>query len=134
MVTVDVLYSPIIPLLPIPSFQIRSQNAHTILGNVDIVGTPGTVIPGPTRTFTPTPTATNTPTSTLTGTLESTPTQTNTPIFSPTPTITPTPILTSTGGPCDTSQLILSVSIIKTEIDATINNKFAEFTFNQNHG
>ena len=132
VVTVDVLYSPIIPLLPIPSFQIRSQNAHTILSNVQIVGTPGTIVPGPSSTFTPTPTDTNTPTitpdptDTPTGTLTP-PADTSTPTLTPTPTLTLTPTLTPTGGPCDTNQLILSVSIINGQIHATINNKFTTF-------
>ncbi len=131
VVTVDVLYQPIVPLVPIPSFHIRSENAHTVLGHVDIVGTPGTQVAGPTST--PTPTPTDTPTPTITPTPTETPegyippTPTITPIFTDTPTPTPTPTETlapsptPTGGPCDSNNFLISVSITHSIIDATLN-------------
>lgn len=89
-------YEPVINIPGISGFDIRSENARTILSNIRIVGTPPSPMPTfttiPTRTLTPTPTYTFTPT--LTG--QPTPTQTLTPTITQTPTITPTPTVTHT--------------------------------------
>jgi hypothetical protein len=98
-------YSPIIAFLGLNGFDIISENARTILVNVDVVGTPlppvssntPTHTPGPSPTRTPNYTPTKTPTVTLTRTPTLTPTITQTktpggPTETPiTPTITPTP-------------------------------------------
>jgi hypothetical protein len=99
-------YEPIVKLPGIPGFDIRSQNARTILSNILIVGTPPSPMPTntrtPTKTLTPTLTPTltatmtgqPTPTDTLTPTITQTPTITHTPTITPTPTTTPTPSAT----------------------------------------
>jgi hypothetical protein len=96
VVEVTTWYEPIIKFLGFKGFEIRSQNARTILSNIRIVGTPPSPMPTfttvPTRTHTPTPTYTFTPT--LTG--QPTPTKTLTPTITQTPTITPTPTVTHT--------------------------------------
>ncbi len=40
VVQVDVGYSPVVPLLPIPSFNLHTQNTHTILQEAKVVATP----------------------------------------------------------------------------------------------
>ena len=108
-------YEPIISFLGFNGFDIVSENARTILTNVQIVGTPPTPYPtntptptkSPTPTDTPTPTSTDTPggppTNTPTVTLTPTPTSTGTPLgtitITPTPTETPTPTPTFTPTP-----------------------------------
>jgi hypothetical protein len=92
-------YSPIIPFLGLTGFDINSENARTILVNVDVVGTPMppmptntlTRTPGPSPTRTPNYTPTISPTSTESGTPTDTPTITQTWEPTQTPTITPTP-------------------------------------------
>jgi len=102
-------YSPIIAFLGFAGFDITSENARTILVNVDIVGTavqpvPTNTVtrtPGPSPTKTPFYTPTKTPTITLTPTVTRTPTitQTNDPSQTPaTPTITATPACSVSGG------------------------------------
>ena len=87
-------YEPVINIPGISGFDIRSENARTILSNIRIVGTPPSPMPTfttiPTRTLTPTPTYTFTPT--LTG--QPTPTQTLTPPLTQTPPIPPPPPVT----------------------------------------
>lgn len=100
-------YSPMIPFLGLNGFDINSENARTILVNVDVVGTPlppapsntPTRTPGPSSTYGPTPTRTRTPTVTQTGTETLTPTITQTYDLTHTPTITPTPACIINGGP-----------------------------------
>ena len=104
-------YEPIIAFLGLDGFDIISENARTILVNVDIVGTP--LPPAPTNTVTrtptpilpptrtPTPTRTDTPggptrTSTATSTTTLTPTITST--TTPTSIFTPTPVCVINGG------------------------------------
>ncbi len=92
-------FSPIIPILGVDGFDINSENARTILVNVDVVGTPMppmptntlTRTPGPSPTRTPNYTPTISPTSTQSGTPTHTPTVTQTWDPTQTPTITPTP-------------------------------------------
>jgi len=110
-------YSPIIEFLGFNGFDINSENARTILVNVDVVGTPlppaPTRTPKPTNTTGPTPTntpkhPTKTPTITLTPTAPTPtktftrtpggPTDTPTPTTTQTPTVTPTPFCIVTGG------------------------------------
>lgn len=100
-------YEPFIAFLGLHGFDIQSENARTILANVDVVGTPGppvptmtkTRTPGPAPTNTPNYTATKTPTVTQTGTETNTPTVTLTTDPTLTPTITPTPACIVNGGP-----------------------------------
>ena len=102
-------YAPIIPFLGFAGFDIPSENARTILVNVDVVGTSVppvptntlTRTPGPSPTKTPFYTATKTPTITLTPTITRTPTVTQTydPSLTPnTPTVTATPACSVSGG------------------------------------
>jgi hypothetical protein len=102
-------YAPIIPFLGFAGFNIISENARTILVNVDVVGTAvppvatntRTSTPGPYYTPTETPTPSKTPTITLTPTVTHTPTITQTydPSQTPdTPTVTPTPACIVNGG------------------------------------
>ncbi|HET7011813.1 MAG TPA: TadE/TadG family type IV pilus assembly protein [Anaerolineales bacterium] len=95
VVSVTLLYAPIVPLVPLPPIPINSETARTIL--IDIAAGPtATVGPPsvPTSTFTlgPTPTASDTPT----------PSDTPTAGPSPTPTITDTPLPTNTSLPTRT--------------------------------
>jgi hypothetical protein len=104
-VRIDILYSPIIPLVPIPTFNMGAESARTILREVVI----GTIPPMPTSegtntpTITPsnTPTETPTPTNTLTETPGPSPTASMT--FTPWPTSTPTNTPTVTPTPTNTS-------------------------------
>ncbi len=113
-VEVRTLYSPIVPLVPLNPFEIRSVSARTILVSVPIAITaapqtwePPTPPPPPppseTATEEPTPTSTleDTPTPTLTPTLTLTPTRTGTPTKTGTPTNTGSP--TTTGTPTGTA-------------------------------
>jgi hypothetical protein len=105
-------YEPIVRIPGISGFDIRSQNARTIISNVKIVGTPPSPMPTdtpiPTRTLTPTPTPTFTPT--LTGqpspTITQTPTITLTPTRTQTATITPTPTNTQTPSPTPVCEIL----------------------------
>jgi hypothetical protein len=84
-------YSPVIAFLGLHGFDIISENARTILVNVDVVGTAAAPVATNTSTKTPGPyyTPTKTPTITIT----------------PSPTLSPTPRNTSTpGGPSDTPE------------------------------
>jgi hypothetical protein len=45
-VSVDVPYSPLVPLLPIPNFDLKSCNAHTVLLQVPVVAYTPASIPG----------------------------------------------------------------------------------------
>lgn len=108
-------YQSILGLLP--SFNINSETARTIVKDVVIRGTPGggtvpnTLVP-PTIFFSPTPTATDTltptasptssPTSSPTFTFTPTITYTSTPGPSPTASDTPTPTFTATSTPTET--------------------------------
>lgn len=95
-------YSPLIPLLHLPGFDITAVNGRTILLNVEIIGT----LPPWWGTVTITPTITRTPTRTATPTRTYTPTITPTNTHTPTPTLTPTSTNTRTvtpsGWPTDT--------------------------------
>lgn len=85
IVSVAVPYSPIVPLVPIPSFPIQSQNTHTILRSVYVV-TPSSG-GGGTETIVPTDTSTATETPTETATETVTPSETVTPTETPTETL-----------------------------------------------
>jgi len=85
-------YSPMIAFLGFTGFDITSENARTILVNVDVVGT--AVPPFPTSTLTRTPGATPTKTPFYT--------PTKTPTVTLTPTVTPTPTITQTYDPTQT--------------------------------
>lgn len=116
MVQVSTTFTPIIPLVNLPSFPITSSASRTIFKDVEVKGTPppayptntptptDTPTPTPTFTFTPTPTNTPTPTDTPTPTpgptYTPTATSTNTPTTTYTPTNTPTKTLTPTLTPC----------------------------------
>jgi len=78
-VSVVARYTPIIHFLGFNGFDIKSENARTILVRVNIPGTPPSPVPTSTRTNTPVPT--DTPTVT--------PTQTPVPTKTPHPTKTP---------------------------------------------
>ncbi len=113
-VTVD--YSPLVPV-SIPDLAVASENAHTIVTNLYLRGTPALPNPGThTATIPPvgTPTETIIPltqtstvvssTSTITATvLTGTPTHTATPTTTTTPTPTPTETLTPTATPDPTA-------------------------------
>jgi hypothetical protein len=115
VVDVSVPYSPIVPLIPIPAFNLHSTNGHTIIRDVDIEISTETPTPGPSPTHTSTRTATSTPTATSTkhgggpkATDTETPisTETPTPTITLTPSVTPTPThtRTSTATPTNTPQ------------------------------
>ncbi len=90
-------YSPVIAFLGFNGFDIISENARTILVNVDVVGTAVAPVATNTSTRTPGPAPTNTPNYTAT----KTPTIT----ITPSPTLSPTPSDTRTpGGPSDTPE------------------------------
>jgi len=95
VVTVTLLYSPIVPLLPLPEMPIVSEAARTIL--INIAAGPTVTLGGPAVTDTPAgPTSTDAPSPT-----PATPTATAT---GPTPTAsdTPIPVPTDTPGPTNT--------------------------------
>lgn len=122
VVNVSTTFTPIVPLVNLPSFPITSSAARTIFKDVEVKGTPpaayptntatptDTLTPTPTFTFTPTPTNTATPTNTPTPTdtltptpgpsLTPTATSTRTPTITYTPTNTPTKTLTPTATRC----------------------------------
>jgi len=112
VVEVVTRYEPIVKLPGIPGFDIRSQNARTILSNIKIMGTPPTPMPTntrtPTKTLTPTQTQTLTPTMTgqPTATDTKTPTITLTPTITHTPTTTPTPTQTFTPSPTPACEIL----------------------------
>lgn len=124
VVTVDVTFTPIVPLTPIGRFHVASTTRRMIVKAVDVSGalpptpTPmptatatktSTVTPGPspTPTDTATPTLTPTETNTSTSTNTSTPTSTICPLSActatPTPTATATHTLTPTPTPTATN-------------------------------
>lgn len=143
-------YQSILGLLP--SFNINSETARTIIKDVVIQGTPGAFVPPntpeePTSTFTPSPTVTNTftpspsptitftPTLTYTSTPGPSPTASNTPMATltatntptATMTFTPTPTATNTPNPC----LVTVDNYVRqgTKITWTlINNSTASYT------
>ena len=97
VVSVTLQYSPLLPLVPLPSFPIVSRTARTIM--IDIAAGPTATLGGVSYTETPstptTPTPGDTPTPTVTSTGDTpTPTETqdpaNTPAPSPTATTPPT--------------------------------------------
>lgn len=99
VISTTVNYQTIVPVFPIPPFQIRSTSARTILKGVSAGQAPtlppyASPTPGPSPTATATATFTSTPTDTPV-----TPTETSTATSTPTktPTRTPTPTVTATG-------------------------------------
>ena len=84
VVQVSLRYAPMIPFIPLNSFEIKSTSARTVIVNVavEVTAPPQGWSPGTTPTTTRTPTAT----STVTNTPTNTSTPTDTPIPSPTPT------------------------------------------------
>lgn len=122
-VTVKVNYSPIVPLVPIPSFTVAQTTARTILRDVKLDELKGNSTPFPaTSTLTPTPTETPTPTATLTPT--ATPTETSTPTITPTategPSPTPTNTATSTATLTSTPTLIPRYGVDLSVEDSTL--------------
>jgi len=87
VVSVTLVYAPIVPLVPLPPIPIVSETARTIL--IDIAAGPTATLGGPAATETPTATdgPSPTPTATPTG---PTPTATDTPVPLPTDTVGPT--------------------------------------------
>jgi hypothetical protein len=102
VVSVAIVYRPILPLVPLPPIPIVSETARTIL--IDIAAGPTATLGGPAATETsnpptategpsPTPSATPTgPTPTGTDTLVPIPTETPGPTNTPLPTRTPIPV------------------------------------------
>ena len=128
VVTVNVPYEPIVPLVAIPSLLIQSVNAHTILMDVSIVGTPRNQVATLTPTPTNSPTPTHSPTPTETWPAGTTPTDTPTPTYtpseSPTPTNTPSP---TPGGPCNSAHYTIRVNNSPApDISISITNAFRD--------
>jgi hypothetical protein len=112
-------YEPIIRFLGLDGFDINSENARTILVNVDVVGTPAPPVPTQTTTRTTGPSPTNT--TYYTPTITRTPTQSGTPTISPTTTqttdptqtytVTPTPACIMNGGPLNFQNNFMSWTV-----------------------
>ncbi len=136
IVRVTTEWNPIIPLITLPTLDVSSTAARTVIRDVDVMGTPmpsptlrwtytstpnrtrtptRTPMPTATDTPTPTPTPTNTdgpsPTPTQTRTITPTGTATNTRTPTPTPTITATPTASITPTPTATLPPCSSISI-----------------------
>lgn len=79
VVNVSVPYKPIVPIVPLPSFPIQSQNTHTILRSIYVVNPDGggteTTTATVTETLTPSPSETITPSETVKPSETVTPTQ-----------------------------------------------------------
>ncbi|MEW6404066.1 MAG: TadE/TadG family type IV pilus assembly protein [Chloroflexota bacterium] len=78
VVQVSLIYTPIVPFIPLEDFEIKSTSARTVIVNVaiEVTAAPQGWDPEGENTPTNTPTRTNTPTSTPTNTPTSTPTST----------------------------------------------------------
>jgi len=105
VVTVTVGYTPVVPLIPFPTYNIVSTNSHTVINRVPVKGTPGTQVVAPTNTAapatpTPTPTETLAPGAPTNTPVPSTATPTDAP---PTPTATP-------GGQCLTAYYDMEIT------------------------
>ncbi len=109
IIRVTTEWNPIIPLITLPTIDVTSINARTVIRDVDVMGTP---LPSPTlkHTYTKTVYMTETPTATMT------PVPTETPTETPTPTNTegPTPTATETSTPTITSTATLTPTITPT--------------------
>ena len=104
VVQISSRYSPLVPLVPIPSFPMRFMAARTIFTAIQ----GPTMTPRASRAATATPTSTPTSTSTPTATPTFTPSPT--PVESATPTDTETPTPTASCGTIDPNRSILTVS------------------------
>lgn len=98
VVSVQEVYKPIVPLLPIPEHNLYSRTGRTILK--EIVAGPTATLGGPISTPTPTNTVDPSITPSLTPTPSDTPTPTAT--YTPTTGPSPTPTLTDTPSPTPT--------------------------------
>lgn len=121
VVRVTLLYSPIVPLLPLPQMPIVSEAARSIL--IDIAAGPTVTLGGPVVTDTPfVPTSTD----------AVTPTPSETP-SGPTPTAseTPVPLPTDTPGPTDTPRPTPTPIPAPVNFDATVTctNGQVQFTW-----
>ncbi len=118
VITVQVRYSPLVPLIPFTFPNITSTSARTILEIVNISGTaapPPTLIDytePPTESPTPTSTPTVTPSPTVTASVTQTETITLSPTITQTETITLSPTITQS--PTETQTLTITPSVTQT--------------------